>query len=124
MNKHQLLKLCLSEYYFLYNNLIRMQQNLGCIALSIMVIYLNVAFKELSTYLTQALTFNMIFKKMQDLKLENNYYSFRHSEQSNYIDNIEFGNEMQQLNFFDVTITYITLTVINTATSKSFGKHH
>lgn len=61
---------------------------------------------------------------MQDLKLENNYYSFRHSEQSNYIDNIEFGNEMQQLNFFDVTITYITLTVINTATSKSFGKHH
>ena len=64
------------------------------------------------------------FKNMQDLKLEKNYYNFRHSEQSNYIDHIEFRNEMKELNFLDVTIIYITLTVINTATSKSFGKHH
>ena len=61
---------------------------------------------------------------MQDLKLENNYYSFRKFEQSNYTETIEFGNEKNQLNFLDVTITYITLTVTNTAISKSFGKHH
>ena len=79
---HQLLELCLSECYFLHNNLIWTLENSGPIGLSIMVVLSECYLQRIEHIsITQALNLNLAPKTllmiaMQDLTIENNHYNF------------------------------------------------
>ena len=81
----QLLELCLSECYFLYNNVIWTLENAGPIGLSIMVVLSECYLQRIEHIsIIQALTLNLAprtFKRFVDdsharLTIENNHYSF------------------------------------------------
>ena len=78
----KLLQLCLSECYFLYNNVIGTLENPGPIGLSIMVVLSECYLQRIEHIsITQALNLNLAPKTllmiaMQDLTIENNHYNF------------------------------------------------
>ena len=105
---HQLIELCVSEYYFLYNNLIWKLYNSGPIDLSVMVL------EEKSIALSFALNISpKTFKRYVDdshSRFENKQKSLQFLEILNKQDSsiqytIEFENNQKQLNFLDITIT-------------------
>ena len=114
---HQLIELCVSECYFLYNNLIWKLYNSDPIGLSIMVVlsecYLQ-RLKEKSIALSFALNISpKTFKRYvddSDSRFENKQKSLQFLEILNKQDSsiqytIEFENNQKQLNFLDITIT-------------------
>ena len=85
MDIQQPLELCLSEYYFLYNNVIWILENSGPIGLLIMFVLSECYLERIEHIsITQALNLNLApktFKRfliiaIQDLTIENNHYSF------------------------------------------------
>ena len=114
---HQLIDLCVSECYFLYNNQIWKLYNSGPIGLSIMVVlsecYLQ-RLEEKSVTLSFALNLSpKTFKRYVDdshTRFENKQKSLQFLEILNKQDSsiqytIEFENNRKQLNFLDITIT-------------------
>ena len=114
---HQLIDLCVSECYFLYNNLIWKLYNSGPIGLSITVVlsecYLQ-RLEEKSIALSFALNISpKTFKRYVDdshARFENKQKSLQFLEILNKQDSsiqytIEFENNQKQLNFLDITIT-------------------
>ena len=113
----QLPKLCLSECYFLYNNVIWTLGNSGPVGLSIMVV-LSECYLQRIEYIsiTQALTLNLAIKTFKRFA-DDSHARFNNREQSlQFLDilnsqkqsiqyTIEFENENKQLSFLDVTIT-------------------
>ena len=113
---HQLTDLCVSECYFLYNNLIWKLYNSGPIGLSIMVVlsecYLQ-RLEEKSIALSFALNISpKTFKRYVDdshVRFENKQESLQFLEILNKQDSsirytIESENNQKQLNFLDITI--------------------
>ena len=113
----QLLELCLSECYFLYNNLIWTLENSGPIGLSIMVVLSECYLQRIEHIsITQALNLNLAPKTFKRF-VDDSHARFNNREQSlQFLDilnsqdpsiqyTIEFENENKQLNFLDITIT-------------------
>ena len=114
---HQLIELCVSECYFLYNNLIWKLYNSGRIGLSIMFVlsecYLQ-RLEEKSIILSFALkilpkTFKH-YVNDSHARFENKQKSLQFLEILNKQDSsiqytIEFENNQKQLNFLDIIIT-------------------
>ena len=113
----QLLELCLSECYFLYNNLIWTLENSGPIGLSIMVVLSECYLQRIEHIsITQALNLNLAPKTFKRFVVDS-HARFKNREQSlQFLDirngqdpsiqyTIEFENENKQLNFLDITIT-------------------
>ena len=128
----QLLELCLSECYILYNNVIWTLENSGPIGLSIMVVLSECYLQRIEHIsITQALTLNLAPKTFKRF-VDDSHARFNNREQSlQFLDilnsqdpsiqyTIEFENENKQLSFLDVTITN---TGNNSYDFKSFGKH-
>ena len=113
---HQLIDLCVSECYFLYNNLIWKLYNSGPIGLSIMVLskcYLQ-RLEEKSIALSFALYISAkTFKRYVDdshVRFENKQKSLQFLEILDKQDSsiqyiIEFENNQKQFNILDITIT-------------------
>ena len=114
---HQLIEFCLSECYFLYNNLIWKLYNSCPFGLSIMVVlsecYLQ-RLEEKSIALSFALNIShKTFKHNVDdshARFDNKQKSLQFLEILNKQDSsiqytIEFENNQKQLNFLDITIT-------------------
>ena len=129
----QLLQLCLSECYFLYNNVIGTLENSGPIGLSIMVV-LSECYLQRNEHIsiTQALNFNLApktFKRFVDdsqAKFNNREQSLQFLDILNIQDlsiqyTIEFENKKKQLNFLDISITNTGNNSV--MISESFGKH-
>ena len=114
---HQLIELCLSECYFIDNNLIWELYNSCLIGLSIMVVlskYYLQRLEEKSIALSVALNISpKNFKHYVDdshARFENKQKSLQFLEILNKEDpsiqyTIEFENNQKQLNFLDITIT-------------------
>ena len=113
----QLLELCLSECYFLYNNVIWTLENSGPIGLSIMVVLSECYLQRIEHIsITQALNLNLAPKTFKRF-VDDSHARFNNREQSlQFLDilnsqdpsiqyTIEFENENKQLNFLDITIT-------------------
>ena len=113
----QLLKLCLSECYFLYNNVIWTLENSGPIGLSIMVVLSECYLQRIEHISkTQALTLNLAPKTFKRF-FDDSHARFNNREQAlQFLDilnsqdssiqyTIEFENVNKQLSFLDVTIT-------------------
>ena len=127
----QLLELCLSECYFLYNNVIWTLENSGLIGLSIMVVLSECYLQRIEhVSIIQALKINLapkIFKRFVDdshARLNNREQSLLFLDILNSQDpsiqyTIEFENENKLLNFLDVTINN---TVNNSYDFKIFRK--
>ena len=129
---HQLLELYLSECYFFYNNVIWTLENLGPVALAIMVIltkcYLQII-KHIS--ITKAFTLNIAPKTFKRF-VDNSHARFKAREQSLHCLDIlnsqdplmqyttEFENVNKQPRFLDATITN---TGNNLFDFKIFRKH-
>ena len=113
----QLLELCLSECYFLYNNIIWTLGNSGPTGLSIMVVLSECYLQRIEHIsITQALTLNLApktFKRFVDdshARFNNRAQSLQFLDILNSQDpsiqyTIEFENENKQLSFLDLTIT-------------------
>ena len=114
---HQLIDLCVSECYFLYNNLIWKLYNSGPIGLSIMVVFSECYLQRLEEKsIALSLAFNITpktFKRYVDdshARFENKQKSLQFLEILNKLDSsiqytIQFENNQKQLNFLDITIT-------------------
>ena len=117
MDIQQLLELCLSECYFLYNNIIWTLENSESIGLSILVVLYECypqRIEHISS--TQALTLNLAPKTFRRF-VDDSHARFNTKEQSlQFLDilnsqdpsiqyTIEFENENKQLIFLDITIT-------------------
>ena len=111
----QLLELCLSEYYFPYNNVIWTLENPGPIGLSIMVVLFECYLQRIKHIsITQALNLApKTFKRFVDdshARFNNREQSLQfldilNSQDSSIQYTIDFENESKQLNFLDITIT-------------------
>ena len=112
----QLLELCLSESYFLYNNVIRTLENSGPIGLSIMVVLSECYHQRIERIsIIQALNLILAPKPFKRF-VDDSHGIFNNREQSlQFLDmlnsqdpsiqyTIEFENENKQLNFLDITI--------------------
>ena len=114
---HQLIDFCVSECYFLYNNLIWKLYNSGPIGLSIMVVFSECYLQRLeekSIALSLALNISpKTFKRYVDdshARFENKQKSLQFLEILNKQDlsiqyTIQFENNQKQFNFLDITIT-------------------
>ena len=113
----QLLELCLSECYFLYNNAIWTLEKSGPTDLSVMVVLSECYHQRIEHIsITQALTLNLAPKTFRRF-VDDSHARFNNREQSlQFLDilksqdpsiqcTIEFENENKQLSFPDVTIT-------------------
>ena len=113
----QLLELCLSECYFLYNNVIWTLENSGPIGLAAMAVLSECYLQRIEHIsITQALTLNLAPKAFKRF-VDDGHARFSNREQSlQFLDilnsqdpsiqyTIEFENENKQLSFLDVTIT-------------------
>ena len=118
----QLLKLCLSECYFLYNNVIWTLENSGPIGLSIMVVLSECYLQRIEhTSITQALNLNLApktFKRFVDdshARFNNReqllqFLDILNSQDSSIQYTIEFENENKQLSFLDINNKYTDKT--------------
>ena len=117
MDIQQLLELCLSECYFLYNNVIWTLKNSGPLGLSIMVVLSECYLQRIEhIYIMQALNLSLAPKTFKRF-VDDSHARFNNREQSvQFLDilnshnpsiqyTIDFENENKQLSFLDVTIT-------------------
>ena len=113
----QLLELCLSDCYFLYNNVIWSLENSGPLGLSIMVVLSECYLQRIEHIsITQTLILNLAPKTFKRF-VDDSHARFNDREQSLQLldilnsqdpsiqNTIEFENENKELSFLDVTIT-------------------
>ena len=114
---HQLIELCVSECYFLYDNKMWNLENSGPIGLSIMVVLSECYLQKLEDKsISSALVLNIAPKTFKRY-VDDSHARFQNKEKSiQFLDilnkqdpaiqyTVEFENDNKELNFLDVTIT-------------------